>query len=53
MVMPISGLSTLSAPRVSVLQRGVRRMSHTSTWWYAFTRGCSSLSTPTAHLSHQ
>ncbi len=33
MLLPISGLSAFSAPRVSVLQPRVRMMSQTSTWW--------------------
>ena len=32
---------------------GALIMSHTRTRWYAFTSGLLSLSTPTAHLSHQ
>ena len=46
----MSGLSTFSATWVA---RGRFMMSHTSSRWYAFASGWSSLVTPTAHLIHQ
>src|SRR5581483_106140 len=50
MLLPMSGSRTMSASRVG---SGLDVMSHTSSWWYAFTSGWSALFTPTAHLSHQ
>ena len=52
-LLPITGVSTRSASRVSVCHGLVPAMSHTSAWWYARTSGLSSLVGPTAHLSHQ